>query len=45
MGIIAVKRIRVNKKLFVLQPGVLLDNYLAGLKTVKEYGSYPIGGI
>ena len=29
----------------VLQPGVVLDNYLAGLKTVKEYGKYPIGGI
>ena len=24
---------------------VVLDNYLAGLKMVKEYGKYPIGGI
>ncbi len=29
----------------VLQPGVLLENYLAGLKMVKEYGKYPIGDI
>jgi uroporphyrinogen decarboxylase len=26
----------------VLQPGVRLENYLTGLKTLKEYGSYPL---
>jgi uroporphyrinogen decarboxylase len=29
----------------VLQPGVVLENYMAGLKMVKKYGKYPIGDI